>query len=255
MGVDIEENEHSNTTQETSRNLTPPEENYGDTLHTLARAGISLIPYIGGPAAELFSLIITPPIDKRRHEWMEEIAETLKKLADDNKIALETLKDNPTFIDAVLQATPAAIRSHQRIKRHALRNAVLNSALARSPDASTQLMFISFVDRFTEWHIRILELFSNPPQWATRNNVSFAQFGAGGLGDILLQAFPQLKERKPFYQQVWADLHNCGLLNTSSLGMMLTGGGLMAKRTTDFGDQFLSFISEPGGKVSGGKTE
>jgi hypothetical protein len=225
--------------------LTPPKEDSGDQLHMLARAGIASIPLIGGAALELFNTIIAPPIAKRRNEWMEEVAEALQKLAGEKKITLDTLKDDPAFIDSVLQATQAAIRSHQQTKRDALRNAVLNSALPGSPDSSTQLMFISFIDRFTEWHIRILDLFSDPPRWAAKHSIVFPALMAGGLSHILLHAFPELTGRDPFYRQIWTDLNGSGLLNTPSIGGTMTGAGLVAKRTTDFGDQFLRFISEP----------
>jgi hypothetical protein len=225
--------------------LTPPKEDYGDHLHTLARAGIASVPLIGGAAVELFNTIIAPPIIKRRNEWMEEVAERLQRLADEDRIRLDDLKDQPVFIDSVLQATQAAIRSHQQTKREALRNAVLNAALPGSPDSSTQLMFISFVDRFTEWHIRILALFSDPPGWARKNGTAFPEIMAGGLSHILFNAFPELKDREPFYRQLWTDLNASGLINTPSIGGTMTWSGLLAKRTTSFGDQFLRFISDP----------
>jgi hypothetical protein len=225
--------------------LTPPKEDYGDHLHTLAHAGIASVPLIGGAAVELFNTIIAPPIIKRRNEWMEEVAERLQRLADENRIRLDDLKDQPVFIDSVLQATQAAIRSHQQTKREALRNAVLNAALPGSPDSSTQLMFISFVDRFTEWHIRILALFSDPPGWAQKHGTAFPEIMAGGLSHILFHAFPELKDREPFYRQLWTDLNASGLINTPSIGGTMTWSGLLAKRTTSFGDQFLRFISEP----------
>jgi hypothetical protein len=176
---------------------------------------------------------------------MEEIAEALQKLTAEKEIGLDRLKDDPAFIDCVLQATQAAIRSHRQTKHDALRNAVLNSALPGSPDSSTQLMFISFIDRFTEWHIRILFLFSDPPRWATKHSFVFPEVTAGGLSHIVLNAFPELNGREPFYQQIWTDLNGSGLLNTPSMGGTMTWNGLLAKRTTEFGDQFLRFISEP----------
>jgi hypothetical protein len=228
--------------------LTPPKEGLADYGHAAARAVIASIPVVGGAAVELFDLIIAPPIVKRRNEFMEGLAQKLNELASNRGIRLEELKDNPAFIDTVLQATQAAIRTHQDEKREALRNAVLNSALPDSPDASTQLMFISMIDRFTEWHLRILDLFRDPRQWAARNGVSWPDLSMGGaVSQILLHAFPGLNSREAFYRQVWADLNNSGLLNTpvSSLGTTMSGHGLMEKRTTQFGDQFLRFITEP----------
>ena len=172
--------------------LTPPEENRLDHLHTLARITVPLIALLGsptaalvGPAMELFNNIFAPPITKRRNEWMGEIAGSLKKLEDDGQLKLEDLADQPAFIDAVLQATQAAIRTHSQTKREALRNAVLHSALPSPPDSSTQLMFVSFVDRFTEWHLRILDLFSDPARWAANHNTTLPEPMMGSLEPVM----------------------------------------------------------------------
>jgi hypothetical protein len=170
---------------------------------------------------------------------MTDVAARLQKLAEDKRISFDELPDRPEFVDCVLQATQAAIRSHQTTKREALRNAVLNAALPGAPDSSTQLMFINFVDHFTEWHIRVLDLFSDPVRWASAHNVTFPELIAGGLNHILLHAFPELKDREPFYRQVWTDLNSSGLLNTPSIGGTMTWNGLVAKRTTNFGDRSL----------------
>ena len=64
-----------------------------------------------------------------------------------------------------MQASQAAIRNHQSEKREALRNAVLNAALPNAPEESIQQLFINQVDTFTVWHIRLLDLFKEPPAW------------------------------------------------------------------------------------------
>jgi len=40
-----------------SDQYTPPKSDKGDVAHTLAKAAVSAVPYIGGPAAELFNLL------------------------------------------------------------------------------------------------------------------------------------------------------------------------------------------------------
>jgi hypothetical protein len=45
-----------------------------DAVHTLAKAGLSAIPMVGGPAAELFQFLVQPPLEKRRIKWMEQVA-------------------------------------------------------------------------------------------------------------------------------------------------------------------------------------
>ncbi len=57
-----------------------PEPTSGDTAHAIARAGIASIPVVGGAATELFNAIITPPLERRRQEWMIQIGETLREL-------------------------------------------------------------------------------------------------------------------------------------------------------------------------------
>ena len=227
-----------------SDDLKPPQEGVGDDYHKLARTIITSIPLIGGAAVELFNTVVAPPIVERRNEWMNDVAERLQKLAEEKKLDLDDLREQPIFIDAVLQATQAAIRTHQLTKRNALRNAVLNSALPGSPDASTQLMFINFIDRFTEWHLRILGLFRDPKRWATENKVDMQEFSMGTLNQVFLSAFPALTNKEPFYRQVFADLNSTGLLETPALMTMMTGQGSFSKRTTAFGDQFLRFITE-----------
>ena len=39
-----------------------PKASVGDVTHTIVKASLSVIPIIGGPAIEIFSAIITPPL-------------------------------------------------------------------------------------------------------------------------------------------------------------------------------------------------
>ena len=46
----------------------------------LAKAALSAVPVVGGPASELLDLVIRPRIEERRTEWLNSIAEGLAKL-------------------------------------------------------------------------------------------------------------------------------------------------------------------------------
>jgi hypothetical protein len=213
-----------------------------DTAHTVARAALSFLP----GATELFSNIITPPLEKRRDEWIESIARALKELEaklDDFKI--EDLSQNEVFVTTILQATQVAMRNHQQEKLEALQNAVLNSALRTAPDEDIQLMFLQFVDNFTSWHLRILKFFDDPQEWGKQHSVKFQELMAGALTNILNDAFPELGGRREFYDQVVRDLNTRGLLGIDSLHTTMTGRGLFGSRTTDLGKQFLKFIISP----------
>jgi hypothetical protein len=140
----------------------PPESETGDRAMAVVRSTLGAVPIIGAAAQELLDHVIRPPLVRRQQEWMEDIAGGLRKLEADHGIRPEQLRDNRAFVDAVLSATQAAIRTSQHEKKKALRNAVLNAGLPGAPEVALQQMFISLVDRFSDWHLRILQLFKDP---------------------------------------------------------------------------------------------
>ena len=59
------------------------------------------------------------------------------------------------------------------------------------------------------------------------------------------QAYPEMAGQRDFYDQVWRDLNASGLTSTDSLHTSMSASGLAAPRTSEFGKQFIKFISEP----------
>jgi hypothetical protein len=104
---------------------------------------------------------------------------------------------------------------------------------------------VAFLDLFTVWHLRVLKLFQDPQGWAQHNRHQFPSFYMGGLSSVLESAYPELGSRRELYDQLWQDLYQRGLVNTDSMHTTMTATGMMAKRTTVLGDQFLRFIEEP----------
>jgi hypothetical protein len=208
-------------------------------VHTVVKAGLSAIPYAGGPAAELFQLAIIPPLQKRQREWMEDIAERMEKLEAKEGISMEDLRDNPVFIDAVLTAGQAAVRTSNNEKREALRNAVVNSVLKNAPPPELQQLYLSILDTLSPWHLRLLLLFRDPVGWFKRAGKPFPNVSMGSLRALVTQAFPGTREVE--VQDVWRDLHARGLVNTQELGLTMTGSGLMSGRTTSLGTHIVDF--------------
>jgi hypothetical protein len=226
-----------------TRSSKPPKRTGGDTAHTVVKAALSAVPVVGGPAAEAFAALVLPPLERRREEWMQSVGQGLDELRKQAKVDFGKLRDDEEFLDTVLQATQAALRTHQDEKVTALRNAVLNTARGQTPGDSLRQMFVRCVDEFTEWHLRILKLFRDPAGWYVTSGRNPPNLYSGGLSSILEDAYPELRGRRAFYDLVWQDLFQRGLVNTGGLHTMMTGTGLMAARTTDFGNQFLAFIS------------
>lgn len=223
-----------------------PKKTTADVGHTILKAGLSMIPIVGGSAAELFVAVITPPILKRRDRWIQSLAEHLKLL--EEKVAgfkLEDLSSNEQFITASMYATSSAVRNHQPEKLEALRNAVLNVALRNEPDEDLQLIFLNYIDSLTPWHLRILAYFKNPTEWFNQNKIKKLDLEFGGLPDGLYAAYPELKAHGVLIGQLIEDLKSRGLVNTASPMTTMTGHGVFETRTTVLGDRFLKFVTSP----------
>lgn len=223
-----------------------PKSSAGDIAHLLARAGLSMVPVFGGAAKEVFAAIVAPPIVKRREEWMEEIGRRLKELEEKiHGFKVENLAENQVFVTTVMYATTIAIRNHQDEKIEALKNAVLNAALPSAPEEDLQMMFLSFVDAFTPWHVRILEFFDDPSEWMKSHHITFA-IVMGGPSSALVRAFPELVNKRSFYDQIVRDLASHGLINQGEwLHTTMSEDGMLASRTSDMGKNFIRFISKP----------
>lgn len=217
-------------------------ENIKDLAYTLTKAGIGSVPYIGAAASEILSLIVASPLEKRRDKWFVEIGERLKILEENSNLQLNELSQNEFFIDIVIQTTLNVLKTSNELKRQCYCNILINSASAKSIDDTEIQICINLIDSFTDWHIKILNLFDNPTYWYTEKNIEIPKLMMGSLTDVLVGAFPELKERRDFYNIVWSDLYRSGLLYTSELGGMISGSGLMVNRTTFLGQRFLKYI-------------
>jgi len=237
----------------------------GDYAHAGVRAGLSTVPLVGGPLAEFFSVVIAPPLEKRRDEWLREIFARLIKLEEQVEgFKIENLAQNEIFISTLFYATQAAMRTHQREKIDALKNAVINSALRPTVDENLQLMFLNFIDRYTPWHLHILLLLDNPRSYGESHGIKYpSRTSVENLGTVIELTFPELNKKQEFYDQIVKEMISNGLLQQPTkpnpyergesrvteidLKVLqqpgnISGQGMFASRTTDMGKQFLKFI-------------
>lgn len=228
-----------------------PKKKAVDAAHALVKGTISSVPYVGGLASEIFSLVIAPSIEKRRDDWFRSIGERLSELEGKAEgFSVENLKANESFTTTFTNATILALRTHQEEKLETLRNAIINAALPGSPEDDIQILFLHFVDAFTKYHIKILDFLKDPNKWSEREKAGLPKFSDGQYGFIkpirimILMAFPELKESEGFLDQLIYDLDSRGLIDTKSRVkdeiVEITKSNL-----TDLGKDFVSFISEP----------
>ena len=202
-------------------------------MHTLVKAGIAALPLLGGSLNELVSLVLAPSLERRRDKWLEDMAEALGAIeAQVEDFKIENLSGNEAFVSVVMHCSQIALRNHQKEKLEALRNAVLNAALADAPEQDLQHMFLTFVDSFTPRHLRLLKCLDE-------SKVIHSEKDLDGF-------FPELKDQQDFYCQIIRDLHSCGLTNiTSPSDDTVVNRRIFDQNVTDLGKKFLHFITSP----------
>jgi hypothetical protein len=212
----------------------PPKLDAGDVIHAMTRAGLGVIPYAGAAAGELLSLIVTPSLEKRRNQWMEEIGKGLVTLEEKMGVVLESLQENDGFINTAIEATRIAIKTINREKREALKSAILNSALPNPPDESLQQTFLSLIDTMSVWHLKVIEF--------CKDQVAYMETPERNLADWmdhLGSEFSELRERG-FFDFIWKDLSSKALITTQT-----SDNGVITHRATEIGNLFLDFIKNP----------
>ena len=228
-----------------SERLDPPKETAGDKIHALTKGGIGAVPVVGSVGAELFNMVVTPPLSKRLEAWRENVGQRILRLEEAGFVTVEGLQDDDEFISAVSKASIYVASTNDAAKREALLNAVTNTALRIEPDAALQQMFLRFIDEFTGWHIRVLRLFQNAYGWFAENNKNPPQYViAGSIPQMICAAYPDLLEERELLDLIHRDLTATGLISNFTFRTNMSGQGVYEKRTTAFGDRFLRLISE-----------
>jgi len=219
---------------------TPPKPKKTDHIHTGVRALISSVPLVGGAAIEVFNALIVPPLEKRRNDWMNRIGEAISRLEESASTNWKTLNENEIFIDTLIQASQAALKTSVELKLEALKNATLNASLI-SIDSSLQHVFISLIDDLSEWHLKILLFLSEHVNGLMLTNQG-EQDAIDFFDYTVKRNFPTLAEKKYFYMQIVRDLSSRGLIpeQPQKKAHLHVYGGI-----TEFGIQFVNFIKSP----------
>jgi len=222
-----------------------PKKTAGDLAHAVVRAAVSAVPVVGGPAVEMLGLVFGPPLEKRRQEWLKELAAAVGELQEKvTGITPEKLSEDPAFVTTAMRASEIAVRTHQQEKLDALRNAIVNSKLPGAPEETLQDMFLHYVDAFTPLHMRILSFFHDPPGWMQGHGVLRPNLYLGSPAGLLEVSMLELAGRRDFYDRLMDDLVQRGLMTGGGMHTSMTEQGFYASRTTPLGEEFLEFISK-----------
>lgn len=236
-----------------SRSLTPPRATSSDTGHAVVRAVIGSIPAVGNAAVEIFGLVVTPPIERRRQEWMAEVGQRIEELTSSGRVSIEDLQKNERFIDAVLQTTQSAIKTASDEKRHVLLDLLVNVAVSPPVDESQQQIFIGLLDRFSPWHLRILQFWEDPGRFLADRGIGPLRVRAlrNGKKEIavkltraLLAVFPELEGKEMLYSRVSHELFEWDLIKVEHIERQAVGNSVKPGKRylTDFGEAFVVYL-------------
>jgi len=223
-----------------------PTSGAGDVAHKSVKAVLGAVPVAGSGLAEFFDLIIAPPLRKKQDTWMASVSAALWELKGRVEgFEPERLAESPAFAPAVLRATQAAMKTTDKEKLTALRNALLNVAIQPDADSIEQDMFLYLVDRLTPFHLQVLY---GVADYCVRKEE---------LGKMpKAEEFPSLASDLGLTEMAIRDLLACHLL---SIPASLLAAGSNPIWTNKFGDlgitnhlrvselgkRFLAFISVP----------
>lgn len=219
-----------------------------DYAHSGVKAGLSTTPVIGGALAEFFEVVVAPPLQKRRDEWLIRIYKRLLRLEKViENFDIKNLVKNENFISILFQATSVAMRTHQEEKLEALANAVTNAAGSPKIDDNLQLIFLSLIDRYTPWHLILLEFLKDPKAYGEKHGINYPDWSQGSTGTVIESTFPALKNQVEFYELIVREMISNGLLQEGIyLRGAMTPSGMFASRITKLGVAFLEFIQSSG---------
>lgn len=220
-------------------------ENSGsDYVHSLAKTSLSFIPVVGGAISEVFNLIISEPLSKRRDEWLIKIYNELKQLEEKvESFNIENLKDDDLFISILLKASQMVLKNHQEEKKEALCNAVINTAKTIAIEENEQMIFLNYINELTVWHIKILQYLNNPSKMFSEQGLSKENYYMGAPITPLLDYFTELSNREDFVKIIVKDLYNKNLITVDGLYTMMAEEGMFASRTSEFGKKFINYIT------------
>lgn len=247
-----------------------PERTGFDYAVSVAKAGTLVFPFLGA-GVTLFDLITTPLRTKRLSDWLEQLRLRINELSQTfATLTPARLAEDEAFNVAFSQAAQAVLRTHQKEKLDALRNAVVNVALGHEANADRQTQFLTFVDRFTAAHLTLLRFFHDPaghfeqrhvpaPTVSVGTNLLAYELVRAALPELHQQLQSAVKEHTASafqtLQVLFDDLTAAQLI---ALQRIKEGQAWIVPRfatqprpypvnsvITHLGEDFLAFISEP----------
>lgn len=203
-----------------------------DTVEIIGKTVLSVIPVGGALATAVYDAVKGNCLARRQEVWRNTLEDRMSRVEN----TLEEISNDELFTTALIKSTELAMRTATQEKMKYLANAAVNS-FELDIEEEKLIIFMDLLDKYTISHIKILKFFYDPKQFS---GLSSSTYMMGSPTTILFQAYPELDNQ--MFKKIYNDLYVDGLVNTENLNITMTGSGMVAKRTTVFGDEFLKFI-------------
>lgn len=203
-----------------------------DIVEITGKTVLSAIPIGGALITSVYDAVKGNVLSRRQEEWKKVLEERLSNLED----TLDNIGNNELFTTALIKTTEIAIRTAKEEKRLYLANAVVNT-IGQDLDEERLIVFLDLIDKYTVSHIKIINFFYDPTRF---EGISSSSYMMGSPTTPLFSVYPELNN--DLFNKIYKDLYIDGMVNTKDLNCTMTGAGMIAKRTTPLGDEFLNFI-------------
>lgn len=226
----------------------PPHEPSEDALAFAGKAALTAVPIIGPVVAEALSHALDSRQAQRQHDFNLQIAYALTRAVErlDVGLTVEHVVSSDEFVAAVTRAQRVASETASQTKRKRLAEAAVNGG-AWSPFSRTEReQFTRLVDEFGDLHIFLLHFYADPKAWLDAHGMEseYANIWTASPSKPLSAALGAAEQEwSGPVTQVVADLSRSGLAEVP-LNTHMSADGVLASRTNEKGQRFLSFLNE-----------
>lgn len=220
----------------------PPEKNWVDHGKDLVAAGVSGVPVLGGPAAELIGMM-KGGYERRLEDWFETLGEAVDELQE-RVDGLDPLAGNEAFLTAFKRAAEIALGEHLEEKLEMLKRALVRIGVER-PEGQDEFVALRMLDLIGELgvpHFVVLRYLRDPGGWFAEREIDPPEYLSAPRRNTLDAA--QLGIDAEVLELVLPDLERHRLASTSMLGGMVSGRAALDPLTTSLGNELLDFVAE-----------
>lgn len=223
----------------------PKKRTVGDHAHLAIQTVLGVVPG-GGAVAAIINEFVASPAQRRRDDFLRQVAIDLAELKAQQAVDTETLAESPAFVSAMIAASAASVQTAEPEKIDALRAALINTAKQQDYYEAYNQMLISTLRDMTSVHIRLINFFDGRDyrsvQSKGKNNTPLRQ------QEFDVEVRPLFGETFPMYiiHRACKELEAAGLIGVpEGFASTMSGPNYVTMLLTPFGSVFAKFITLP----------